>query len=501
MRFLCSREEMQAIDAYSIHEIGIPGVVLMEKAAMAAKEEICKRYPEGASVLIVTERGNNGGDGLALGRLLMGEGFQVTFYEIGHVPKASESYEIQRNILVRLEAVFVEEMPEKDFDLWVDAVFGVGLKREVAGIHKSILDTINEKKGFKMALDVPSGVDASTGQILGTAFRADLTVTFGQNKVGLVLYPGAGMAGTVMVKDIGFPAQAVSKVSPAACTFGREDLSLLPQRRSWSHKGAYGRVLLIAGAKNMAGAAYLSGLAAYKSGCGLVRIFTCEENRVILQQQLPEAIMTTYSTLEEAAERLPEALSWATAAGIGPGLSTSFLAMELVRTVLQYGKIPLVLDADGLNCLAMMKKENPKDYERLYENYEHGIIVTPHLKEMSRLNGQTIKELQMNLPGAAEEFADKKHVCVLKDARTVVSDGSFPSYINMSGNHGMSVGGSGDVLTGMICGLLAGGLDLLTAARLGVFCHGLAGDEAAKEKGYYGLLARDLPEYLGRVIR
>ena len=302
------------------------------------------------------------------------------------------------------------------------------------------------------------------------------------------------------VKEIGFPNKAVEEIAPQMVSFTTDDQELLPERKAWTNKGSYGKVLLIAGSKNMAGAALLSGTAAYKSGSGLVRIFSCEENRVILQEKLPEAILTTYDSEEKAWELLPESLSWASVIGIGPGIGQSAFASKLVKQVLTLGKAPLVIDADGLNNLAALLQEDT-ELRQLFHEYEGGMILTPHLKEMSRLTGEEIAEIRSNLPKAAASTADKGHVIVLKDARTIVSDGSVPSYINMSGNNGMATGGSGDVLTGIICGFLAGGLDILTAARLGVYCHGLAGDAAAKEKGYYSVLAGDLPNYLETILK
>ena len=500
MKFIASRDEMQNIDAFSIQQIGIPGIVLMEKAALAMEEEIIRRFPEPVSVVVVTERGNNGGDGLALGRLLMARGYTVSFYEIGGVPRASESYAIQKNILANLGVKFLEQLPEEPVDLWIDAVFGVGLKREVQGIQKQILEQMNQRDGYKIAVDVPSGVDGSNGQILGYGFRADLTITFGLNKIGLVLYPGAFFAGEVVVKDIGFPKEAVDHVGPSTVTYTEEDLQGLPKRSAWSNKGTYGRVLLIAGSRNMSGAAFLSGCGAYKSGSGLVRIFTCEENRVILQSQLPGAIMTTYVSEEEAMEKLTEAIKWATVIGIGPGIGQSTVSKKMLKKVLAESDRPLVIDADGINCLASMRAEQDEEIEALYDNYRGKMILTPHLKEMERLTGKSVDQIKEHLLETAKTAADANHIYVLKDARTIVSDGASPTYINMSGNHGMAVGGSGDVLTGMICGFLAGGLDPLSAARLGVYCHGLSGDAAAKEKGYYGLMAGDLVDYLYQII-
>lgn len=501
MQYIGSGDEMQRIDAYSIEIIGIPGIVLMEKAALAMEEEIVRRFPSPVSVTIIAEKGNNGGDGLALGRLLLARGYAVSFYEIGGVRHASESYQTQKKILENLGVHFLDTLPEKDSTLWVDAVFGVGLKREVAGVQREVLEEVNRRSGFKIAVDIPSGVNASSGKILGYGFQADLTITFGLSKIGLMLYPGASLAGEVVVKDIGFPEEAVEAVLPKTIIYTREDLCRLPKRSPWTNKGSYGKVLLIVGAKNMAGAACLSALAAYRTGSGLVRIFTCEENREIVQSQVPEAIMTTYASKEEALAKLPEALTWASVVGIGPGLGQNAFTGTLFSTVLAKGHCPLVIDADGINTLAALKKDETQAIAELYDSYGAPMILTPHLKEMERLTGKKVDDIRNTLMETAKEAADDRHIFVLKDARTVVSDGSFPTYINMSGNHGMATGGSGDVLTGIICGLLAGGLPALEAARLGVYCHGLAGDGAAKEKGCYGLLAGDLVRHLNDVVR
>ena len=499
MKLIASGKEMQRIDAYTIQEIGIPGLVLMEKAALAMEEELIVRFAHKPSTLIVVERGNNGGDGLALGRLLYERGFPVTIYEIGGVERPSLSYQTQYQILRHLGIPVRDNLPGEKHELIVDGIFGVGLSREVRGIHAEVIRELNSRAAFRIAIDVPSGVDAGSGRILGTAFRADLTITFGLLKTGLLLYPGASCCGSVVVKDIGFPAKAVREISPSAFTYELSDLSRLPQRKAWSNKGTYGKVLMVAGSKNMAGAAALCSEAAYRSGSGLVRIFTPEVNRVILQNQVPEAILTTYQGEEEAFKELREALSWASVIGFGCGLGQNSLTEKMLRLIADEGTAPLVLDADGLNVLARMKQEDPEGAGKLM-NYQHGIILTPHLAEMSRLSGRTLEEIRDSLMETAQAMADDKHIVVLKDARTIVSCGDGLDYINTSGNHGMAVGGSGDVLTGIICGFLAGGASPAEAARLGVYCHGLAGDKAAENTGHFGLLARDILDGLVRVL-
>ncbi len=501
MKYLATGSEMQKIDSYSIEKIGIPGIVLMEKAAMAMEEEIIKRFQTGSRVLIVTEKGNNGGDGLALARLLSHRGYQTDVYEVGQISRASDSYQIQRNILEKIHLPILEELPDKKYDLVVDAIFGVGLKREITGLHKKVIDRLNHMEGYKIAVDVPSGVNATDGQIMGISFLADLTITFGLNKVGLLLPPGAGCANEVVVKDIGFPEEAVAFVSPGCFHYTKEDLGLLPQRKAWSNKGTYGRILLIAGSKNMAGAAYLSAKAAYRAGAGLVRIFTCEENREILQTKLPEAILTTYTRKKEARKKLADAIAWADVIGIGPGLGMGGFSAEVLEIVFKEGKVPVVLDADGLNVLARQKKEKErsplaKEICDAFSDYKAGVVLTPHMKEMSRLTGRSIQELVKNRIELARKEADEKHIIVMKDSRTVVTDGKGATYINVSGNHGMAVGGSGDVLTGIICAFIGEGLTPLTAAQMGVYCHGLAGDKAVKQTGYYGLMAGEIADGL-----
>ncbi len=497
MKRIATRSEMQAIDAYSIHEIGIPGMVLMEKASMALFEEVTKRFDRHSRCLIVVEKGNNGGDGLALGRLLSEQGYPVDIYEIDGIPRASESYQNQKNILEKLEIPVYDELPEEDYDVIVDGIFGVGLTREVAGIHKEIIYQLNNMQAYRIAVDVPSGVDASTGKVLGTAFQADLTVTFGLLKIGLLLYPGASYAGEVVVKDIGFPKMAVDEVNPGAFTFEPGDEKRIPSRRKDSHKGTYGKVLIVAGTKNMAGAAYLSGKAAYKSGSGLVRIFTREENRVILQTLLPEAILTTYTSLQDGVPALSEAMDWADVIVFGPGMGRGEVTEWFLHLLKENANVPIVIDADGINEISSMENRG----EDFLAGFSVPVILTPHMLEMGRLSGHTVAEIKEQRLSLAKDYAkDSGTVLVMKDACTIVTDGDERIYINSNGNSGMATGGSGDVLTGIIAGMLAAGMEPFEAASMAVFLHGRCGDEAAKALGETSMTAGDLPGYLSAVF-
>ncbi len=494
MKRIATRKEMQAIDAYSIHEIGIPGMVLMEKASMALYDEVVKRFPDDHSrCLIVVEKGNNGGDGLALGRLLTEAGYSVDIYEIDGIKNASDSYLMQKHILEKMDIPIADELPEEEYDIIIDGIFGVGLTREVAGIHREIITKLNRRDAYRIAIDMPSGVDASTGKVLGIAFNADLTITFGLSKIGLLLYPGASYAGEVVVKEIGFPKMAVDEIDPGAFTYEEGDQNRIPARNSDSHKGTYGRVLVVAGTMNMAGAAYLSGKAAYRTGSGLVRIFTKEENRIILQTLLPEAILTTYKGLEDGIPALSEAMDWADVIVFGPGIGRGENVEWFLHLLRDHAKVPVIIDADGLNEISAMEGRGTE----FLNGFSVPLILTPHMLEMSRLSGQTVEEIKENRISLAREYArDNKVILVLKDSRTIITDGTDRLYINTNGNSGMATGGSGDVLSGIIGGMLAAKMKPWEAACMAVFLHGRSGDLAAKEKGESSVMAGDLIEHI-----
>jgi len=266
----------------------------------------------------------------------------------------------------------------------------------------------------------------------------------------------------------------------------KEDLENLPERPAYSNKGTFGKVLVIAGSKNMAGAAYLSGLAAYRTGAGLVRIYTPEENRIILQTLLPEAILTTYEAGHCDVKQLQELCGWANSVVMGPGLGVSETSGSILHYMLQYCTVPMVLDADALNLIAQ--------HTHMTDVLRPGLILTPHLGEMSRLMGIPVSHMMMDLPRTARTFSKRYGIIlVLKDACTLVADGSERLYVNTCGNSGMATGGSGDVLSGIIGGLLAAGeLEPFEAAAYGVLLHGTAGDQAAAETGERSLMASDL---------
>lgn len=494
MQYIVTKKEMQAIDAYTMDKIGIPSAVLMERAALSVVEEIERLNVSRGRILIVVEGGNNGGDGLAVGRILLERGYKVDIYYIGGFEKVSQGFQQQWSILHHMGVRFRKTIPNKEYAVIVDGIFGVGLSREVQGIQKKAIEAMNHMDAIKVAIDIPSGIDATTGEVLGTAFYADYTVTFGLKKLGMFFLDGIDACGTVICKPIGFPAQAVAHVKPMIYAYDNSDLDKLPKRVNNSNKGTYGRVAVIAGSKNMSGAAFLCSKAAYSTGAGLVKIYTHESNRTILQSQLPEAVMMTYDDYEGALACIEDALQWATVIVVGPGLGVDTVSERMLYELLMNAEVPMVVDADALNILS--------NNIELLRTSSVKIIMTPHMKEMSRLIQRPVEEIAKNRFAIAREFAKKMQVTlVLKDAKSIATNGGQQTYMNLAGNNGMSTGGSGDVLAGIIAGMLAGGLTLADAARMGTYVHCRAGDLAAEHKGNYAMLASDIISYIGEVMR
>ncbi|MCH5266587.1 MAG: NAD(P)H-hydrate dehydratase, partial [Lachnospiraceae bacterium] len=429
--------------------------------------------------------GNNGGDGIAAARILHQQGYAAAVTVVGEPEKMTEETKKQLEMAVgcQVPVLPVSAIIEGQFDIFLDGLFGIGLSRDVEGIYEQIIENMNESGALIYALDVPSGIHAGTGAVLGMAVRAACTITFGVNKAGLVLYPGCEYAGEVFVGDIGFPAESVASAVPAAELYEPSDIpGLLPARPAHSHKGTFGRVLVAAGSETMSGACYLAAKAAYAMGAGLVRVVSTGNNREILLSSLPEIL---FSEREEIAD----VLDWADAIVLGPGLGLAKEAEELVRYVVENSPVPTVIDGDGIRLCRNITNT-------LTDNF----ILTPHVKEMSYLTGKSVSELGQDILGTTREAASEWG-CIIaqKDARTAVSDGG-ECYLNVSGNNGMATGGSGDVLAGMIGGLLGQQLEPFAAAKLGVYLHGLAGDAMAEEKSVYSLMASDIITGISRVL-
>lgn len=513
MKYALDSKKMKLIDDYTINTIGIPAMELMERAAGQLVSVMQRRIGKKDRILVVCGPGNNGGDGVAAGRILFLQSYRVAILFIGEDDKCTPQMKAQLEQAKKLGIPLENRNKLTEYNIIIDALFGVGLSRAVTGVFEETIRQINESKGIVYAVDIPSGISAEDGSVLNTAVKADETVTFGHNKIGLLLYPGAEYAGEITVADIGFPEEATSLAGPDTFYYQREDLRLLPERKPYSHKGSFGKVLIIAGSRGMAGAAYLSALAAYRSGAGLVKVLTAECNRTILQTLLPEAVFSAYDEEEKedvclVQQRLLAELEWATVIVTGPGLGLGKAAEELVETVIKEARVPVILDGDGITLLSRKVEEQVSGAglsteQRLVilrEWLPSGTILTPHLKELSRLLGRTVADIANNLIDTARQCSYNKLIYVVKDARTIVT-GNLSYYINVSGNQGMATGGSGDVLTGIIAAMVAQGMEPYDAACLGVYIHGLAGDEAASEKSSYSMMAGDIAGAIERVLR
>lgn len=503
MDYAVTAQQMKAIDQFTIQQIGIPSLVLMERAALAvakAAEELAgeRGLGKNARILAVCGTGNNGADGVAAARILMGRGYAVSLLFVGNPVHDSEEMKTQKQIAAHLHMVQETAVCESETscDIILDAVFGIGLGRDIGGEYRTILEKLNIlKETFGVgiiAVDTPSGIHGTTGEVMGIALKADVTVTFGYAKTGLLLYPGKQYAGKLKVADIGFPQISLEKAGWDAGLITKEDLLKLPKRRPDGNKGTFGKVLILAGSRGMSGAAYFSALGAYRSGAGLVKILTVQENRQILQMQLPEAMVSCYDPQQEEEMQtiLEKEYAWADVIVAGPGLSQEPYVEYLLETVLSDAYVPIVLDADGLNCVAT--------HPYLTRYFTENIILTPHMGEMSRLTSVPIADLKKDPLGEARAYSARYGtVCVLKDAVTVITDKEGAAWINRSGCSAMAKGGSGDVLTGVIAGLLARGMEAAEAAAFGVYLHGLAGESAAAELGENGILASDLANAVG----
>lgn len=487
MKYIVTSEEMKKYDRFTIEEIGIPGMVLMERAALAVSEQISRilsdAKPEDTRVLIMAGMGNNGGDGLALARLLSEKGYSVTVWCVGKEEKASAQWRQQREILRKYPVATGTKDDGKEYTILVDALFGVGLSREVEGEYAEAINAFNQKSAYKLAVDIPSGLDADTGRMLGCAVRADMTVTFGFGKRGLVMFPGCEYTGEIIVADIGISEHSFAGEVPGMFCYEEEAVELMPRRRRDGNKGTFGKVLMVAGSVNMAGAAILAGKAAYRAGAGMVKLITPQENRVILQETLPEALLGSLNDLKES-------LNWADVVAIGPGIGKSEAAKKCLRTVLEQEGYPLLIDADGLNLLA-----EDSDLRKLVKERRSDVIFTPHVGELGRLTGKSVKELKRDLSASAMDLArELKAIIVAKDARTFICKENMPICINIRGNSGMATAGSGDVLAGMIAAFLAQGMNAFEAACVGVYIHACAGENASLKLGEHGVMAGDIAE-------
>lgn len=483
MKPILDSKQMALCDEATIINHGIPSMVLMERAAISVFNEIEKRNFHDATIGIVCGTGNNGGDGIAISRLLHLNGYSVKLIVLGDEEKYTSQLSAQLSIAKSYSIPFVNDIKKlSDCTVLIDAIFGIGLSRDVSGIFAEAISFINNSQAYIISVDIPSGFSADSGKLLGAGVGADLTITMAYLKKGLVLGDCPMNCGEIVIADVGIYSD-ITPFGIKSMILGNEDLSLIPERAKNANKGSCGKVLVIAGSKDIYGACYLCAKAAMVTGSGLVKIYTHENNIPAIQQNLPETMYSSYTKYDE--ETLKELISWPDAIVIGPGLSTDETAIQITSYVLSHTTVPTLVDADGLNVLATNLF--------LLDNAKVPIILTPHLKEMSRLCKKDVSEINYNMESIACDFADSHHCTViLKNFTTLIAAEKDEDYFNNSGNEAMATAGSGDVLAGIITSLLGQGLEPKYAACIGTYLHGYAGSLASETTGIRGMLASDI---------
>jgi NAD(P)H-hydrate epimerase len=505
-----SAEQMRSADRGASERLGVPSLLLMENAGRGVADLVTRALATGAArepVVVVSGGGANGGDGFVVARHLARQGRRVRV--LLTAPRARVGGDAAV-MLAALEGM--GNVPVEDGEGWadeatwrarladagvvVDAIFGIGLRDDVTGVPAAALAAMNDADAYKVAVDIPSGLDADSGRVHGIAFRADVTATMGARKLGLVL-DAAAPVGAIEVVELGVPLDAPAgplvRWIEGGPVFGE-----LPRRGATAHKGTAGHLLLIAGSEGKTGAALLAGRAALRAGAGLVTVASTARGQAALDAKVVEIMTSRYTDgddadARESATRLASVASGKDAVALGPGIPTGPNMRAVVRDLASRLALPMVLDADALNLLGT-------EIVRVLAITAAPRILTPHPGEMARLVGRRVDEIEADRLGAARDLASRaKAVVVLKGARTLVAAPDGSVYVNPTATGALATAGSGDVLTGVIGALLAQGMEPLAAARAGVFIHGAAGEAMGARLGA-GVVAGDLPDAIASVI-
>lgn len=506
--------DMGKIDKFSIEQVGIPGVVLMENAALKIVKHIElyfeQKQPVENNVVIVAGKGNNAGDAFAAARHLIIAGSRVKLYCLFNKECITGDARINFDILQSIGAdiEFLENDSETGVfsldithaQLVIDGIFGTGFRGEIQGHIAQVIDIINKNSNYTISIDIASGIESATGRVADTCVQACKTVTFELPKIGQLIYPGAHYTGELVVESIGMPRQAVESIKIDTNLTDREFIkAVIPKRKADFNKGNCGKVVLVTGSLGMAGSGCIAAKASLRTGSGLVYIAGPSSLTNIYQSVVPEAIAIKLEDnsgviSEESTGTILEILKKCNAAAIGPGLSTGSGIYNIISYIAENANLPMVLDADALNAIA-------KNTDIL-RKFQKAVVITPHPGEMSRLTGLDVSYIQRNRIEVAIKYARAWGVViVLKGAGTIIADERGNMYINPTGNAGMATAGSGDALTGIITSLIGQGTDAFEAAVAGVHLHGLAGDISAAAKGEHGLTAMDIVENIPYAIK
>jgi len=510
---VATAEQMKRLDERTIKECGIPGIVLMENASQGTVRHLFRHFPDVLKkrVVVVAGKGNNAGDGFGVARILMNKGCCVTVCILAEPAEIKGDARINLDILSSMNADIHSAPDERAFeqikpilkeaDLIIDAMLGTGLKGEVKGYYADVIAFLNKLKKTIISIDIPSGLDANDGKPLGVCIKADLTVTFGLPKLGHLIYPGVDYVGKLALVDISIPRYLVDEEDIDVEILELEELkNVLIPRRGDSHKGNFGHILVIAGSTGKTGAASMASEAALRSGAGLVTLAIPETLNPIMEMKLTE-VMTEPIPDEgrgffgkASMDKLLSLCQGKDLMLLGPGIGTHTETVKVVEEMIASFQKPLVVDADGLNCISMnvdvlAKAKSP-------------LILTPHPGEMARLRKISTGEVQGRRIAIAREFAREYGLyLVLKGARTLISNPDGRIFINPTGNPGMATAGMGDVLTGMIGGFIAQDMPIIDALKLAVFLHGYCGDRAKEQYGERALLATDVMAKIPEVLK
>ena len=511
--YLVTASEIQEMDRRAIKDFGIPGIVLMENAGRGATRFMLEQFPdiENKQVGVIAGRGNNGGDGYVMARYLKQKGVLVKVYLLTMADRVRGDAAANLQLLKPLDIPLVEIPDETsfskyqsemaEFDVWIDAILGTGLKSDVKGFFKTVIEFINGLNKPLFAVDVPSGLNSDTGQVCGACIRARATATFAFAKTGHTIYPGMQYTGALNIVDIGIPPRVVEEVNPRQVLLTNERIqSCLPPRMPDAHKGTTGHLLVVAGSPGKTGAAALASISALRSGAGLVTLGIAETLNPVLESQVLEAMTAPLPEAqpgvlgESALNTIINLMEGKQCLSIGPGLGQAEKTQKLVQKIIESATIPLVVDADGLNNLA--------GRAQILKNVRAPVILTPHPGEMARLMDTGVGAIQQDRIKCARDFATGFNVhLILKGARTVIAHPDGRVFINPTGNAGMASGGMGDVLTGIIAGLMVQGLSPDYACRAGVYLHGAAADSLVETIGPYGYLASDVMDAIPGEIK
>lgn len=511
--YLVCADEMRQMDRTTIESFGLPGRVLMENAGRGATGWLLQKFPDALEkrIAVIAGRGNNGGDGFVMARYLAQKGADVTVFLLAEESKVSGDAAANLKLLSELNVPVVCLPDEKTFarkktalshqHLFIDAILGTGLRFDVKGLFAKAIDFMNQSGRPVFAVDIASGLDSDTGQPRGVCVKASATATFGFAKAGHVLFPGAAFTGDLAVVDIGIPPFVAAEADPKQHLLTPAMAAgYLRPRRPDAHKGRAGHLLVAAGSLGKTGAAVMAATGAMRAGAGLVTLAVPAGINAIIEPMVAEVMTAPVGEAEcpmfdeSCIGPILGLSAGKKAVAVGPGIGTGTAAKKLVRALIEKTDLPVVIDADGLTCLA----EDPD----VLSYGQKRLVLTPHPGEMARLCRMSVEQVQADRIRCAQTFAQTHKVhLVLKGAGTVVAHPDGAVFVNRTGNPGMASGGMGDVLTGVIAGLVCQGYEIEIAARLGVFLHGLAADIVAEQSGEVGLLASDVTSALPPAIQ